>query len=104
MGLAIGEPAAHGCPHSGSHVGVDHIHVERDVHERGVGHALERLTDNRLDPVAVEIGHGVDRDAEPADELALAVVEGAHADEEHVLRLHRRKRPGLASERLVVEP
>ncbi len=58
--------------------------------EGRVGHALEYLADDGLDTAPVQVGHGVDGHSEPAHQLALAVVQGAHADEEDVLRLHGR--------------
>ena len=78
--LAVGEPAADRRSHARRHVGVDDVHVERDVHERRALDPLQRLADGRLDAAPVELAHRVDADAALPHEGPLALVERAHAD------------------------
>ena len=70
------------------------------MHERRALDPLERLAHGRLDAAPIELAHRVDADAALAHERALALVEGAHADEDDPLRVERRQRPRVARESL----
>src|SRR5205807_8052969 len=83
VGLSIGEAAAHRRADAWGHVRIERVHVEADVHEAGAGDVRKRLAHRALDAEAVDIAHRVDPRLEAAEELALALVERAHADERH---------------------
>jgi hypothetical protein len=85
-------------------VGIDRVHVERDVEEGGAGRVRERLAHARLDADPVDLAHREDLRVELAEQLPLAVVERADADERELPRLHRRQLPAVAPERLPAEP
>ena len=103
MRLPVREAAAHRIAHAGSELGIDDVHVDRDVDERPARDALEGLGDDRLHPAPIEIADRVDRDAKLLDERLLTRVERAHADERDSLRLHRRQSKPIARE-AVAEP
>src|SRR3954447_19327578 len=54
---------------------------------------LERLAHAGLDPEAVDLAHRPDLRVELLEQLALSLVERAHADERDPARLDRRQRP-----------
>ncbi len=94
--LPVGEAAAHRRADARRHLGVERVHVERDVDEAGAGDVRERLPDRPLDPDPVDVAHRVRLDPELADPLALLRVDRAEADERHARRLDGGQRPGIA--------
>jgi len=58
--------------------GKDDVHVEAHVKKRRAARMLQRLTHARLDATAVEIAHREDLRVEPAQLLALTVVDLQH--------------------------
>src|SRR5207247_3160323 len=71
MRLAVGQPAPHGCAHTRCDLGVERVHVERDVDEAGAGHSVERLLDHPLDASAVDLAHRKHSHLALVEELAL---------------------------------
>ena len=59
----------------------------------GPGDVRERIAHGPLDAEPVDVAHREHLDAQLAHPLALALVERAHADERHAVRLDRRERP-----------
>ena len=39
--FAVRETSANGCPHARCDLGIEHVHVERDVHEPGPGDPVQ---------------------------------------------------------------
>ncbi len=81
MGLAVGEAAANRGADAGREHRVDGVEVEADVQERCVRQELERLGEHALDTVPVDLAHREDAHVEVPDQVALARVERADADE-----------------------
>ena len=79
--LAVGEPAAHRRADARREHRVDGVEVEADVQERRAGEERERLAQDALDAEPVDLAHREDAHVELADQLALARVERADADE-----------------------
>ena len=96
VGLAVGEAAAHGGADAGGDLRVDRVEVDADVQERRPVQERQRLAKRALDAVPVDLAHREDPEVEVADQLALAVVERADADERRPL--DGRRRPGGALE------
>ncbi len=84
--LAIREPAAHGRADARRDVRVEHVHVEADVDEAGARDVRERLANGTLDSEPVDVAHREDARVELRQELPLAVVERADADQRHAAR------------------
>ena len=102
MSLPVGETAPDRRAHTGRDVGVDDVHVDRDVHERRARDPLQCLADDGLDAPPVELAHGVDADAALPHVGTLGLVERADTDEDDVRGVERRQRPGVAGEGLRV--
>src|SRR5207245_10621510 len=79
--LAVGEPSADGSANARSDLRIDRVEVERHVHEPVTGDSLERRSYRVLDPEPVELRHREDEHVELVEELPLAGVELARADE-----------------------
>jgi len=88
--LAVGEAAADGRADTGREHRVDRIEVEADMQERRPGEEGERVAQDALDAEPVDLAHRVDAHVELLDQLALARVERADADER--CPRHRRRR------------
>jgi hypothetical protein len=102
VGLAVGDPAAHWRTDARGLLGVDDVHVERDVQERAAGGQPDRLLDDRADPAAVDVVHREDVHAQVAQAQLLALVHAADADEDRAGVGQHRQRPGVAREARVV--
>ena len=89
---------APGVPTPGREHRVDGVEIEAHVQERDALRASERLAHHALDPVAVDVAHREDVDAELGDQRPLALVERAGADDRGPL--DRRRRPRVGRERL----
>ena len=96
--LAVAEAAAHRRADARRDLRVDDIHVERDVHRRAVADVLDRGLHHRLDAHAVEVAHREDHRVEPAEQVALALVDRAGADQRRAAGLDGRQRPRIACE------
>src|SRR5262249_1132244 len=98
MRLAVGEPARNGSADTGRDHRVDDVEIEADVDERRSGEERERVAHRPLEAASVDVAHRVDADVELTDQLTLAVVERADADE--CGALDRRRRPCIVQERI----
>ena len=90
VGLAVGETTANRRAHAGRDLGVENVHVERDVDESRTRDPVERLAHRPLDPDAVDLAHREDANAGLAQQPPLAVVGVPRPDERDPLRIHRR--------------
>ena len=104
MRLAVGEPAPNGSSDPGRGVGVDRVHVERDVHVAGSGDVVERALHHLLEPEPIDVAHRVDLHPELADELSLGLVKRAGSDDDDTARLNHRQRPLRALETAARQP
>src|SRR5437588_11026182 len=100
MRLAVAEPSADRRADTGRDVRVERVHVEADVDEAVVvaRDVLERLAEDALDPQTIDMAHRPDAQAVLADELALARIERAGADDRDARAVGGRHRPGLPLE------
>src|SRR5438034_7430104 len=70
------------------------------MHEAGAGHMRQRLPDGTLDAETVDVAHREDARVELLQQLALALVERADADERDAARHERGQLPAVALEPL----
>ena len=57
VGFAVGETSAHGRSDAGRNLGIERVHVERDMDEPGAADPVERLPHRPLDADAVDLAH-----------------------------------------------
>ena len=98
--LAVGQPAAHGRPHTRRDLGVENVHIERDVDEALSGDVVERLAHRPLDADPVDLAHREHPHSGLAQELPLAGVRLPQPEQRDASRIQRRQRPGVARERV----
>src|SRR5690348_15148559 len=83
MGLAPGHTARDRCANARSILGIDSIEIEADMNARGArGCQGNRVASDAVHPVAIDISHGKDVRARPLEQLALAGVDLARADDD----------------------
>ena len=70
------------------------------MHEARPGDVRERLAHSVLDAEAIDVAHREDKCVQPLEQLPLAVVEGADADQSHAARHNRRQVPAVSLEPL----
>ena len=90
MRLPIGKAATNRRADAGRDVGVDEVEVDGHMDERRARNPLECLAEHGLHAAAVDVRDRVDREAAFLDEVALAWIEAAHADDGDVFRIDRR--------------
>ncbi len=95
-------PAAHRRPDARRLIGIDHVHVKRDVHERRARGDPDRMLHHVMHAVPVDVVHREHGHARIAQMLTLARIDRTHPDEHRVLRQDRRHRPRIGREPRVV--
>ena len=96
--FAVGEPSANRRADTRRDLGIEHVHVEGDMHEPTTCDPVERLADRAFDADAVDLAHREDPYAGVAKQSPLPVVEEPRPDEGYPLRIDCGQRPDLALE------